>query len=73
MGQAKQKIKTSRELAETVGDLIENKIVIHMLFYCASDAAEKTRKVLVQRQELLIRELADGFKRLDHNKGVYKG
>lgn len=68
MGQAKQKIVTSRELAESIDRLITTRIA---QFSLAAQHSEAVNKAMTDEAEVLIRELADGLKRLDHNGGVY--
>ena len=63
MGQAKAKRMTSRELADRIDDLVKLRII---------EATDHTVKGFKAREqaEMVLRDIADALKRLDHNGGV---
>jgi len=67
----KQEFKpiTSRELADKVNELIAVNFYIMTLRQIPLQSTTDPISELKEQRELLIRQVADAFKRLDHNPG----
>lgn len=59
-------VMTSRELADAINDLIVGRITSHALAL----NGYRGSKEIDEYCEVLLRQIADGLKRLDHNAGV---
>ena len=74
MGQARQKIMTSRELTDSIDRLIIARIDEARLLSFTGQAHfdhMPERQRISDEIEVLKRTIADSLKRLDHNPGVY--
>ena len=71
MGERKRKLMTSRELADRINDLTIMNVVIHEQQHKDhNDIPFEVIHHLIEKRELIIRDIADGLLRLDHNGGV---